>query len=175
MDTPEIVKTEKEKLGSEECCPKFHPERWNRKTFSWKQKPFIRESVPEFFHIPYPPMIAKKIANMMKLAKDAHKVEENTEDALLLFMDPHPFKSNIYLSVTGNVPNANNTTLSGKFISRVFDGAYNEIPKFMKQMNVYLERQNKKAKNIYVHYAYCPKCAKIEGHNFMIFFAEIDE
>jgi hypothetical protein len=158
-----------------ECCPKFHPEKWDEKTFYWDQKPFIKESVPEFFHIPYPPMIGKKITKMMKLAEGAHMIEENKEDVLLLFTDPHPFKSNIYLSVTGSVPNANNTTLSGTFISKVFDGDYNDIPKFIKQMNTYLDGKNKKAKSYYVHYAYCPKCAEREGHNYMVFFAQVEE
>jgi hypothetical protein len=30
-------------------------------------------------------------------------------------------------------------TISGDFISQVFDGGYNEVPKFMKQMDEYLK------------------------------------
>lgn len=29
------------------------------------------------------------------------------------------------------------------------------------------------AKKYYVHYAYCPKCEKKFGHNYMILFAEV--
>ena len=117
---------------TEECCPKFHSEKWDNKTFNWVDKPFIKASIPEFFHIPYPPMIGKKITKMMKMAEEAHKLSEDVEDILLLFNDPHPFRADMYLSVTDQVPDAKNTQLSGTFITKVFDGPFKDVPKFMK-------------------------------------------
>jgi hypothetical protein len=156
-----------------ECCPPFHPEKWDNKAHHWEKKKFIKASVPTLFHIPLPPMLGKKITKMMKMAEDSEKLSDEKEDILLLFNDPTAFKSDLYLSVTNPVPNAENTTLSGTFKSKVFDGAYNAIPKFMKQMDTYLGKQDIKANNYYVHYAYCPKCAKEAGHNYMVFFAEV--
>jgi len=37
---------------SSECCPKFDPAPWNEKTHEWKDKPFIRETLPQLFHMP---------------------------------------------------------------------------------------------------------------------------
>jgi hypothetical protein len=91
----------------------------------------------------------------------------------MLFHDPSAFKSEIYISVTGPVPNANNVNISGTFIGKVFAGSYNAVPKFVKQMNEYLAAQGKKAKDYYIHYAYCPKCAKKYGDNYIILFAQI--
>ena len=108
----------------DECCPKFHPTKWDNKTFIWEQKPFIKESIPELFHFPFPPMIGKKVTKMMKLAEAAGKLSEDKAQSLLLFMDPHPFKAEIYLSVTGYVPDANNTVLDGTFMAKVFDGDF---------------------------------------------------
>lgn len=156
-----------------ECCPKFNPEKWDQKTYNWNNKPFIKETIPTFFHIPFPPMIGKRITKMYTMVEDAKRAEANNEDTLLLFRDPSAFKSEIYLSVTNSVPGANNVTISGTFIGKVFAGSYNAIPKFMKQMNEYLATQGKKAKDYYVHYAYCPKCAKKYGHNYMILFAQV--
>lgn len=163
------------KNENKECCPKFNQKKWNEKTFNWDHKQFIKESVPTFFHIPLPPMIGKKITNMMKMAEDSKKLESNKEDILLLFADPSAFRSDLYLSVTDKVPNANNTEISGVFMSKVFDGAYKEVPKFIKKMDAYLKKQRKKANNYFVHYAYCPKCAKEAGHNYMVLFAEVDK
>ena len=158
-----------------ECCPTFHPEKWDDKTHHWDKKKFIKASVPTFFHIPLPPMLGKKITKMMKMAEDSGKLSDEKEDILLLFTDPTAFKSELYLSVTNLVPNAENTTLTGTFKSKVFDGAYKAIPKFMKQMDTYLGKQDIKANNYYVHYAYCPKCAKEAGHNYMVLFAEVPQ
>lgn len=158
---------------TQECCPLFNPEKWDNKEFNWNKKPFIKESMPTFFHIPFPPMIGKKIMKMCETSEKSQKALKKKEDILLLFQDPHAFKSEIFLSVTGKVPSANNVTISGTFHSKVFDGPYNAIPKFMKEMDKYLEEKEKKAKKYYVHYAYCPKCSKEKGHNYMILFAEI--
>ncbi|MDB4271051.1 hypothetical protein N9896_03035 [bacterium] len=160
-------------VEKQECCPIFHPEKWNEKTFDWNHKKFIKATVPTFFHIPLPPMIGNRITKMMKLAEDSKKLTSNKEDILVLFTDPHAFMSEIYLSVIDNVANANNTTLSGTFMSKVFDGAYNDIPKFIKQMDAYLQKRKAKAQRYYVHYAYCPECAKDAGHNYIVLFAQL--
>jgi len=159
-------------MNKDECCPKFNSELWDKKTLNWENKPFIKESVPTFFHIPFPPMIGKKITKMWKLAKDAN-ADPPVEQWLVLFHDPSAFKSELFMSVTKSVDNANNKTISGTFMTKVFDGPYNAIPKFIKQMDIYLSERGKEAEDHYVHYAYCPKCAKKHGHNHMILFAKV--
>lgn len=160
-------------MNQDICCPKFNVKKWDMKTFKWENKKFLKESIPVFFHIPFPPMIGKKITKMWQLAQKAGKTLKNKEETLILFTDPHAFKSEIYLSVSGKVAQANNVVISGDFISRVFDGAYNDIPKFIKLMEEYLAKKSKKAKKYYVHYAYCPKCAQKYKHNYMILFAQV--
>lgn len=155
------------------CCPEFHPEKWDQKTQTWEGKQFIKDSIPTFFHIPFPPMIGQKMTKLWKMVEGSHKAEPNKTDTLLLFRDPSAFKSEMYVSVTGPVPDANNVSISGTFISKVFSGAYNAVPKFMKQMDEFLAKDGKKAKDYYIHYAYCPQCAKKYGNNYMILFARI--
>jgi hypothetical protein len=158
---------------NKECCPKFNPEKWDKKTHNWNNKQFIKDTIPTFFHLPFPPMINQKMTKMCKLVEDAKMVEVNKEDILILFRDPSAFKSEIYFSVTGPVATANNVTISGDFVSRVFSGPYNSVPKFIKQIDEYLAGQGKKAKDYYIHYAYCPKCAQKYGDNYMIIFAQV--
>jgi len=161
-------------MNKEECCPKFNPEKWDEKAFNWENKHFIKDSIPLLFHFPiFPSMIGKRIMKMCKIAEKTKAAVSDKEDILVLFTDPHPFKSELYLSVTGHVPDANNVEISGTFMSKVFDGPYNAIPKFIKEMEPYLAKNKKKAKKYYVHYAYCPKCAKESGHNYIILFAEV--
>ena len=128
-----------------ECCPEFNPQKWNGKIFNWNNKQFIKESVPTLFHTPFPPMIGKKITKMMDLATKVDKIDAKKDEVLVLFQDPSAFKSNIYISVTGNVPGANNVNIPGTFIAKVYDGPYNAIPKFVKDMNMYLKKKGKKA------------------------------
>ncbi|MFA5010080.1 MAG: hydrolase [Patescibacteria group bacterium] len=155
------------------CCPQFDVARWDGKEFNWENKPFIKESIPTFFHMPLPSMIGSKITKMWKMVEDAKMVAEDKGSVLVLFSDPTAFRSDIHISTTGVVPDAKNVTLSGTFVAKVFDGGYNSIPKFIGQMNQYLAGQNKKAKEYYIHYAYCPKCAQKFGNNYMILFARV--
>jgi len=158
-----------------ECCPKFNPKKWDEKNFKWKDKPFIKDSIPQIFHIPiFPHMIGTKITKMWNLANGAKKVSSKKDEVLILFYDPSPFKSELFLSVTGKVPNAENVKISGEFISKVFDGAYQDIPKFIKQMEGFLSKKGKTSEKYYIHYAYCPKCAKKYGNNYMILFAKVN-
>jgi len=153
--------------NEKECCPKFNPRRWDEITLSWKGKQFIKESIPTLFHIPFPPMIGKKITKMCDLADNSKAMPKDKLDWLVLFRDPHPFRSELYMSVTKPVKDADNTKISGNFVAKVFDGPYNAIPKFIKEMSIYLDKKEKKAKDYYVHYAYCPKCSKKFGKNFI--------
>ena len=159
---------------NQECCPKFNVEKWDKKAYSWNKRPFIMESVPAFFHIPFTPMIGKRMTKMMELTEKEEANIPDLTDALVLFHDPSPFRSEIYYSVTKEVAGANNTSISGEFVSRVYEGPYNSVPRHMKAMNRWLKDQDLEARQYYVHYAYCPGCAKKYGQNYMILFAQVN-
>jgi len=161
------------KNQNEECCPEFDPVKWDRKTFIWENKLFIKESLPTLFHIPFPPMIGKKTTLLHGLAHKSNATIPDKTEALILFRDPSAFKSEIYYAVTKEVEGANNSRVSGTFAARVFDGPYNSVPKFINEMEKHLQEKGQAAKDYYVHYAYCPKCAKESGHNYMILFAQV--
>ena len=161
------------KNQTEECCPEFQVEKWDNKTFNWDKKLFIKESMPTLFHIPFPPMIGKKMKKMVDLTEKAEANFDDLSEALVLFHDPSAFKSEIFYSVTKEVEGADNTDITGTFEARVFEGPYNAVPKFIKEMDKYLEGENKTALDYYIHYAYCPECAKKYGGNYMILFAQV--
>ncbi|NYT04613.1 MAG: hypothetical protein GKC00_07910 [Candidatus Methanofastidiosa archaeon] len=77
------------------------------------------------------------------------------------------------MTVTKEVPNVKNVRLSGTFISKVFDGPYKDVPKWIKEMDRYLENKGKKAKKYYFYFTTCPKCAEYYGHNYVVTFAEV--
>jgi hypothetical protein len=156
-----------------ECCPRFNPKKWDKILHKWKNKLFIKESMPTLFHIPFPWVMNSKIIKLFKIATDQKKILKKSDEVLLLFHDPSAFRSDIYLSVKKTVKGARNISMSTTLFSRVFAGPYGAVPKFIKQMNEYLSKNNMTAKDYYIHYAYCPKCAKKYGNNYMILFAEI--
>jgi hypothetical protein len=155
----------------QECCPKFDVEKWDKKTFNWENKLFLKEEMSTFFHIPFPPAIGKKVMKMHSSAQQSEATIPDRSDALILFRDPSAFRSEIYYAVTKEVTGANNTSLSGSYVARVFDGPYNSVPKYLKEMDKFLKERQQTARDYMIHYAYCPKCSKESGHNYMILFA----
>ncbi|OFY67819.1 MAG: hypothetical protein A2V64_09290 [Bacteroidetes bacterium RBG_13_43_22] len=155
-----------------ECCPEFNPKLWDYVTHNWNEKPFIRDNIRQFFHMPLPSQMGKIIGRMWKKAQDAGAAPE-MKDFLLLAYDPSPWKSELYMSVTKEVPGAENVRFTGTFISKVFDGPYNHVPKYLNEFRRYLVLKDLKAKKYYFYFTYCPKCAKKYGHNYIVAFAEI--
>lgn len=159
---------------SKECCPKFNPEKWDGQIFNWYDKPFIKEDMVTFFHLPFPWSLKNKITKLCQLAGPCNSSENvKADEVLLLFRDPSAFKSEIYLSVNKEIEKASNVKITGDFMAKVFSGPYREVPKFIKSMNEYLAKEGKTAKDYYIHYAYCPKCAEKYGNNYMIIFAQL--
>jgi len=156
------------------CCPEFNTARWDEKIQVWENKLFISDSIPEIFHIPFPKTFEKAVGTLWETAQEA-KADPPADDFLLLCYDPSPWKNVLFLSVTKEVPLANNVKLSGTFISKVFDGPYSGVPKYIREMDDFLRGYSTRAKQYYFHYAYCPKCAKKYGHNYIVAFAEIED
>jgi len=156
-----------------QCCPRFNPEPWDQKTHQWKDKLFIKDSVPQFLHQPLPWMVAKTISRMWKKAQQANAAPD-IKDFLLLAYDPSPWKSEFYMAVIKQVPETENTKMTGIFLSKVFDGPFNAVPKWAKEMEQYVLEQGKKVKKYYFYFTTCPKCAKLYGHNYVVCFAQVE-
>jgi hypothetical protein len=152
------------------CCPKFDPRKWDEKNHEWKDKLFMQDTVRQVFHMPL--NIGNVITRMWNKAQEAGAAPE-IKDFLLLAYDPSPWVSELYMTVIKEVPKAKNVRLNGTFISKVFDGPYNDVPKWLKEMNKYLQNKEKKAKKYYFYFTTCPKCAEYYGHNYVVAFAEV--
>lgn len=153
------------------CCYPLDVTLWQEKTFEWNEKLFLQDQVLQFMHIP---LNMSSVVKRMFSKIEAAKAEPETKDFLMLAHDPSPWKSDIFMTVTKNVPDGKMAKLSGTYISKVFDGPYNHVPKWIKEMDEYLKGLEKKPLKYYFHYAYCPKCAKKYGHNYCIAFVEVE-
>jgi effector-binding domain-containing protein len=158
-------------MNKDICCPKFNPKGWDGKELVWKNKPFVKDKVCCLFHIPL--NFGKVITRMWKKVQDAKAQPEEYEDWLLLSHDVSLWKSIQYLAVSKSVEGMENVKLSGRYLTKVFEGPYKDAGKWYKEMQEYVKSKKKVAKNIYFNYTTCPKCAKKYGKNYVVLFAEI--
>jgi hypothetical protein len=158
--------------GETQCCPKFDIERWHDKEIIWENKLFIKDTMCQFMHMPLPGAFGRTVGRMWKKIEDAG-ANPDTGDFLMLAAESSPWKGELYINVTKEIPNAENVKLSGTYVTKVFDGPYNAVPKWIKEMNQYVNQKGKTVKKYYFYYTTCPKCAKIYGHNYVVTFAEV--
>ncbi|MBI2909732.1 MAG: hypothetical protein HYX92_19000 [Chloroflexi bacterium] len=150
------------------CCPRFNPEPWDEKEIAWQDKLFLKDHVRAFLHIPL--NFGKVMVKDMERIKAADALPP---EPLMLSDDKSLWGSDIYIAVGKEVPGAEMTRISGAFLSKVFEGPYKDVPKWMKAMNAYVAAKGKQPRKLYSFYTTCPKCAKAYGKNYVVMLAEV--
>jgi hypothetical protein len=158
-----------ENARDESCCPEFNPEPWDKKEITWESRRFVKDRVRCLFHIPLNFAAVMK-RNMAKI-QAAEAMPEG--DVLVLADDNSLWGADVYISVGTDVPDAEMATLSGTFLTKVFEGPYSQMRTWMQQMSDYVKSQGKAAKRTLSYYTTCPKCAKEHGKNYVVLLAEV--
>lgn len=150
------------------CCPRFNPKPWEDKEITWKDELFLRDRVRCIFHIPIG-MDKMMLRNMEMITK----ADALPEEPLMLSDEGSMWGSNVFIKVSKEVPGAKMERISGKFLSRVYEGPYQDAGKWAKEMKEYVEGKGKKIKKMYFCYTTCPACAKYYGKNYVILLAQV--
>ena len=150
------------------CCPRFNPEPWEEKEITFKDKLFVKDSVRSFLHIPlnFGRVMTK---NMVKI----EAIGAMMPDPLVLSDEKSMWKSDLYIAVSKEVPDAEMVRLSGTFLTKAFEGSYKDMSKWIKAMHQFVSSRGKETKKLYFFYTTCPKCAKVYGKNYTVLLAEV--
>jgi len=151
------------------CCPKFDPTSWDEKEFQWDGKLFIKDKVRCFMHIPL--NFGKVMVRCMDKIDKAGAFAP--QPPLALSDHISPWTMELYLEVGKQVPQADNVTISGTFLSKVFEGPYKETRLWCKQMQEWVITRGKTIKRHLMYYTTCPKCARHYGKNYVVYFAQV--
>ena len=151
------------------CCPKFDPTAWEEKLFEIEELPMVRATGRNFLHIPLD--IGKVMTRTQQAIRQAGK--EVQDNYLILSRDLSPWKSEHLFLTTGKVEGMDNQSFGGLFLTKVYGGGFNEIPKWIAESEAFAQSQGFKAKSHYCFYTTCPKCAKRYGHNYVVVLTEV--
>ena len=150
------------------CCAKLDEARWNEREFVFDKKPFAKDHLRAFLHLPL---------NMGSVMGREHaavqKAEAYPEDPFWLVDEVSPWGSDVYLATDRDVPGVEMVPLSGTFLTKVFEGPYRDIGKWMRAMEEYVASRGRTLQKHYFFYATCPKCAKHFGKNQVVLFAQV--
>lgn len=151
------------------CCPEFDPRPWDQQFFEWKNKKFIKDNV---FTIFYMPVNFGKV--MVRLNKAVTNAGATIPDGLGLSDHTSKWNMDIYLAVDKEIPGTENTTLSGRFFCKVYEGPFKDTGKWCKDFENLLKIRGLNQKKMYMWYTTCPKCAKKYGKNYVAILSQVE-
>lgn len=113
----------------------------------------------------------KKIVKNLKLIE---AVGAQASHQLMLTDEKSLWGADIYIDVAKEVPGAEMAKISGTFLTKVFEGPYQNAGKWAAEMQKYVKGKGKELKKMYFSYTTYPKCAKTYGKNYAVLFAQIN-
>jgi hypothetical protein len=156
-------------IADQECCPKFDPGPWDDKLFTWDRKKFVKDKVFTVFHMPL-----NFGAVMKRLVPKVEKAGAMSPEAMGLSDHTSRWNMDIYLAVTKDVEGASNVTLSGQYLSKVYEGDFKQTGTWCKDFEAFAAAKGLDVKKWYMWYTTCPKCAKKYGRNYVVIIGEVE-
>lgn len=151
-----------------ECCPRFDPALWDDKLLTWTEKKFVKDRVTSFLHIPlnYGAVMARNLEAIEATGALA-------QPRLILADENSLWGADIYIEVTKEIPSRSLAYISGTFLTKVFEGPFRNVKRWVGEMTDYAQRENMDVKKLYFFYTTCPKCAKKYGKNYVVLLANV--
>jgi hypothetical protein len=157
--------SEEEKI----CCPQFDPFPWDDKLIEWNSKRFIKDKVCTFLYMPL-----NFGSAMKRLDGKVKKANAIMPDWLCLSDHTSKWNIDLYLAVDKEIPDAENTIMSGKFYTKVYEGPFKDTQKWCKNFEEAAKTKGLNIKKWYMWYTTCPKCAKKYGKNYVVIVGRIE-
>lgn len=151
------------------CCPRFNPAGWDEVTLHFQNKPFVKANTVSLAHVPL---------NMGRVfARVLGQLQASGQEAgaqhIVLSRDLSAFQGEHLFATKGDVQGAQMTTLSGDFLTKVFEGPFSDQPEWEGQLREMAENAGATAGDVWFFYTTCPKCAKIYGKNPVVGLVEL--
>jgi len=151
------------------CCPKFNPEGWDEQELHFENKEFIRATTKSLLHIPI--NMGRVFTRVQKHIEDANAYDP--DNCIVLSQDLSATKGEHLFSISNPVSEEESITLSGDFITKVFDGPYRKAKDWYEEMKELVRARGGSPCDVYFFYTTCPKCVKVYKHNYIVGVARI--
>lgn len=150
------------------CCARLDRADWDGREFEWNDKVFLKDHARAFFHVPL---------NFGSVMRRDHTVVQHAEaypeQPLWLTDEASAWRSDIYIALDREISDVEISKMSGKFLTKVFEGPYRHAGKWAQAMEAHVREQGLQMQKLYFYYATCPKCAKHYGKNQVVLFAQV--
>ena len=155
-------------ITSTGCCEPFDPAPWDDKIIDWNKKKFVKDNVFTLFYIPL------NFSHVMtRLMSKIESGSAKPKVGLCLCDHTSKWNMDLFVAVNKEVPGLKNTALSGRFLSKVYEGDFKETGKWCKDFYERAKDRGYDIKKHYMSYTTCPACAKKYGKNYVVVIGKI--
>lgn len=151
------------------CCPRFNPEGWDGRALHFEDKLFVRATTKSVNYVPsdMAEVFEKTFAAIMKAGAYDEK------NVIVLSRDLSSAKGEHYFAVGKEVPGEEMVRWSGDYATKLFEGPYEEAPKWEVETRAEAARRGRAASEVYFFYTTCPKCLEVYGKNYVVAVAAL--
>jgi hypothetical protein len=162
-----LTYTDKNETG---CCAVPNIADWDEQEVTFDNKHFIRMFTRGIFHMP---LNMSKVMTSLQAAAEEAGAEMPAQEGMVLSRELSPWKAEQLYAVSKEVPGADNVSLDGTYITKVFEGPFQNAQQWHEGLTSYVIKSGHKPKESYFFYTTCPKCAKHYGKNYIIGLAAV--
>ncbi len=150
------------------CCARLDRQLWDERELSFTNQHFVKDHIHAFLHVPlnFGSVMGREHAAVAK-------AEAYPEHPFWLVDEVSPWGSDVYFAVDRDVPGADVVSMTGTFLTKVFEGPYGDMGRWISTMHEHVTSRGKALDKLYFFYATCPKCAKHFGKNEVVVFAKV--
>jgi len=152
------------------CCDFLNKAQWDNVTHIWNEKMFYKRRFYSLFYFPL-----NMHNNIEQSFRRLDRKGFLKKDGLFLIGNQGFFGGYFYIEITDYEMNMPREYISGKFISRYYQGqSYKEAKLWHEDMKQYLTSHNYPVNEFYTYYATCPECMKKFNMIQAVIFARIE-
>lgn len=151
------------------CCAKFNPVGWDDRELHFEDKLFLRATTKSAMHVPL--NMGRVFGRVLERIEDANAMK--ADEVLVLSRELGPWEAEHYFAVTKDVEGEEMTTLSGDFLTRVFEGGYSKASEWSHEMEIAARAHGKMPGRVFMYYTTCPRCANVYQENYVVGVVEI--
>ena len=165
MDT-KVIMAKKGKV----CCPRLKKRDWEKRTWKWDDKKFYKKHYFSIFHMPI--NLGSVLTKSCEMLSQKRLLPRG--DPIMLCRNENFWGGDIYIEVVRDSKSVPLEGISGKFITKLFEGQYKEARMWLMAMNAWCKAKGYDVEEIMAFYGTCPKCTKKYGSAQTVLFAKIE-
>lgn len=146
------------------CCPRFNTDGWDGQELHFEKKNFLRATTWSAMHIP---LNMGRVFERVQ-TRIAGSGAYDPHNYIVLSRDLSPWKAEHLFSVSAAVPGEECETLTGTYLTKVFEGPYRNAKDWHAEMQSVAAAAGASRDEVYFFYTTCPKCAKVYGKNYVV-------